>query len=286
MPIRKIKEHHHFILKGIFLSLFLSKNQNQTILITMKAKAIILNLSIFTLIVTSSCFNQSEKKNSASKNEVSVNDTTEILKAPFKNNRNKVEYEVSVKKGTKIKHGIQTRFYDHGSVYSKINYKNGKKNGMAYTYYPEYKDAEPKVWKEQPYIEGKLSGICKRYHKNGKLQAEYEYYEGFPAIGLKEWKETGDPINLPTLKVNKEVINHQTYLSASMSNNAKNVKYYEGTLLNGKYVTKNIIPLLTKDGVGELTIPHTSNKKNVTIIAMLSTRYRNTYYVAQTVNLK
>ncbi len=252
----------------------------------MKVKAHFFVLSIISLLITVSCFNPSEKKKTASGEDVSVNDTTEILKAPFKNNRNKVEYEVSVKKGTKIKHGIQTRFYDHGSVYSKINYKEGKKSGMAYTYYPEYKGAEPKVWKEQPYVNGKLSGICKRYHKNGKIQAEYEYYEGFPAVGLKEWKDSGDPVTLPRLNVSKEVINHQTYLKASMSNNAKNVKFYEGTLLNGKYVTKNIVPLLTKSGVGELTIPHTSNKKNVTIIAVLSTRYRNTYYVAKTVNLK
>lgn len=251
----------------------------------MKTRSILINLCVFTFLFTTSCFNKSAKQEATGKDEVNANDSTEILRAVFKTNKKKIEYEVSVRKGTKIKHGIQKRFYPHGSLYSKINYKDGKKSGMAYTYYQEYSGAEPKVWKAQPYTDSKLNGICKRYHKNGKIQAEYEYYKGYPAIGLKEWKESGDPVKLPRLKISKEVINHQTYLSVKMSNNAKSVKYYEGNLLDGKYVTKNIIPLSTKNGVGEFTIPHTSTKKSVTIIALISTRYRNKYYVAETVKL-
>ena len=111
-----------------------------------------------------SCFNQTERKEPTGQ-ESSLNDTTEVVQVPFKNSPSKIEYEVSVKKGTKVMHGIRKRFYPHGSVYSEINYKNGKRNGLAYTYYQAYGGDKPQVWKEQLYVNGQLDGTCRRFHK-------------------------------------------------------------------------------------------------------------------------
>lgn len=241
--------------------------------------------TFFLLLILPSCFNKPAKQEVANAENI-VNDTTEILKVPFSNNPSKIEYEISVLKGTKTMHGIRKRFYPHGSVYSEGRYVNGKKNGITYTYYQEYGGAKPKIWKEQPYVDGKMEGICRRFHKNEKLQAEYEYKGGLPAIGFKEWNESGKEVTLPKLNLTKEVVNHQTYISARMSNNTKNVKYYSGNLVEGKFVPKNLIPLFTKDGKGELTIPHTSNQKSVTIIAELSTRYWNKYNISKTIRLE
>ena len=122
--------------------------------------------------------------------------------------------------------------------------------------------------------------------KNGKIQAEYDYKEGLPGIGFKEWDESGKEINLPELILSKEVINHQTYVTASMSNKTKNVAYYVGPLVDGKYISKNKLPLLLNEGRGELTIPHTSTQKSVTITAELTSKYRNSYYVSKTLKLE
>ncbi len=232
-----------------------------------------------------SCFLINSKQEVA-ETDVNANDSLEVVNVPFKHNPKKIEYEIQVLKGTKVIHGVKKRFYEHGSMYSQIPYKKGKKHGTAYTYYQEYKGGKPNIWKEQPYTEGKLDGVCHRYHRNGKMQSEYEYKKGLPEIGLKEWKESGEEVKLPKLIVTKEIVNHQIHIKARMSNKAKNVKYYSGKLVEGKYVPKNQVPLLTKNGIGELTVPHTSTQKSVTVTAILNTRYRNTYYTAKTIYLE
>ncbi len=237
-------------------------------------------------IIFSSCFlvnpKSNDKNNTASAN---ANDSTEIFNMSFKHKPNVVEYEVSVLKGTKTKHGIKKRFYEHGSVYSETPYIKGKRNGISYTFYQAYDDKKPVVWKEQPFIDGVLSGTCRRFHRNGQLQSEYQYSNGLPAIGIKVWKDSGKEVELPKLIVTKKETNGLIFINVRISNNTKKVKYFTGNLIKGKYFPKNMKSILENDGVGELLVHGNSNQKSVTIVAALKTPYRNTYYLVKTVEL-
>ncbi len=245
----------------------------------------LLLISALLYIIIPSCINKSGNQERAGKGEM-VNDTTEIIKIPFSNNSTKIEYEVTVLKGSKTGHGLWRRFYPHGSVYSDAMYVNGKKHGVKFTYYQEYKGEKPKVWKEQPYKNGKLDGICRRYHRNGRLQAEYEYKNGLPAVGLKEWSESGKEVKYPDLIVSKKEVYHQIHINVQMSDKSKKVVYYSGNLIDGKYVPGNLVPLLTKNSVGEITVPHASDLRSMTVIAVLNTRYKNKNYISKTIQLK
>ena len=237
-------------------------------------------------ILLNSCFLIKPKTEVAeNENSENKNDSTEIIKMPFKHKRDLIEYEVSVLKGTETRHGVQKRFYEHGSVYSKTPYVNGKKHGTAYTYYQEYKGEELKVWKEQPYSHGLLSGKCCRYHRNGKLQSEYEYKNGLPGVGIKIWKESGDEVKLPRLIVSKEESNGLIRIKARISNNTKKAKYFTTKLIENKYIPRDMKPVDTESGVGEIVLTKETNKKYVTIVAALKTPYRNTYYLAKTIAL-
>lgn len=225
-----------------------------------------------------------QPKNQQEKTSTSTNekDSISIIIKPYENSRNVTEYEIPVLKGTNIRHGIQKRYYLHGSIYSEIPYVHGKREGMAKTYYPATTSESPAVWKEQPYKNNELNGICYRYHRNGKLQAEYEYKDGLPAVGLKEFNTSGKPINLPTLILSKSNTNVYYYVTAQMSDHEKNVDYYVGDLVEGKYMPENLKGLQVKNGVGEILLP--LNTKKVTITAEMSTEYKNKYLVSKTIS--
>ena len=182
------------------------------------------------LILFSSCINKSAK-NADTKNET-ANDSIQIVKNPFKNNPDKIEYEIPILKGTKLRQGVQKRFYPHGSLYSEIPFTRNVRNGIAYTYYKAYNGEKPAVWKEQTYVNDKLDGLCKRYHENGKLQAEYNYKSGLPEAGLKEYNQSGKEIKHPTLILSKNNSDGYIQIKVRMSNNTKKVKYYTSALIN------------------------------------------------------
>ncbi|MBN2775374.1 MAG: hypothetical protein JXR31_14050 [Prolixibacteraceae bacterium] len=238
-------------------------------------------LLINTLIVCS-CSNN--KSNPQMEGEKIQADSIVILKRAFENNPDVTEYEIPVfRNNTNMKHGIVKRYYQHGSLYSEIPYSYGLREGIAYTYYPALKGMEPVIWKEQPYRKNKLEGICRRYHKNGNLQAEYEYKEGLPAIGLKEFKDSGIAVKLPQLIVETNKLNSNFYITARLSNNSKKVDYYIGELFEGKYLPAKLKGLQIRDGVGEVLVPLTT--KSITITATYTTQYQNKYIVSKTIIL-
>lgn len=224
----------------------------------------------------------SEPKKETSENASKENSGLEIVKRPFQNSE-QIEYEISVVKGTAIKHGMQKRYYLHGSLYSAIPYVAGKKQGVAYTYYQAALDREPLVWKEQPYEEDELHGMCMRYHRSGTLQAEYEYKNGLRAVGLKEYTESGKAIEAPSLLLTKHRIATGYLIQARLNDDFDNVDYYIGDLLEGKYMPKKMKALQTRNNIGEVVVSQTSG--TVTITAEYSTRYRNRGVVSKSIQL-
>ncbi len=226
------------------------------------------------------CKSESKKETSGISSEEGSG--VEIIKRPYRNSE-QIEYEISVVKGTAIKHGMQKRYYLHGSLYSAIPYIAGKKQGVAYTYYQASLDSEPQIWKEQPYEEDELHGICKRYHRNGTLQAEYEYKNGVRAVGLKEYTKSGKEIEEPKLLLTKHRVATGYLIEARLSDDYDNVDYLMGELTEGKYLRKNMKALQTRNNIGEVVLSQSSG--TVTITAVYSTRYQNRGVVSKSITL-
>lgn len=240
-------------------------------------------LSFAMVVLFVSCMNNKSSKDTEEQDKA-ANDSITIVRKPFNDNPSKIEYEIPILKGTKLRHGVQKRFSMDGCLYSEIPYTRNVRNGVAFTYYKAYGDKKPLVWKEQPYVNGKLNGICKRYHRDGVLQAVYSYKNGLREIGLKEFRQNGKEIAHPKLILDKKIGSSSIQITARMSNDTKNVKYYTGTLVEGKYVSENKKAIAVSNGVGKVSV--SPNQKSVTIIAMLSTNYYNTYVTAKTISLK
>lgn len=235
---------------------------------------------ILILLVLASCTTQPKKQLTETSAEP---DSIQIIQKPYKNTVDLIEYEIPVFRGTSMKHGVQKRFYRHGSLYSEIPYSHGLKEGVAYTYYPAAEGVKPTVWKEQAYQKNMLNGFCKRYHKDGSLQAEYEYKNGNPAVGLKEYTQNGKAIKLPTLIVTANRVATGYYISARLSNNEKKVDYFIGNLIEGKYLPDGLKGLQVKNGLGEIIID--ASKTKVTVTAFYMSRYRNRCLISKTITL-
>lgn len=233
-------------------------------------------------IAISSC-QLSSKKQQSTETPKQENDSIQIVVRHYSGSSTLVEYEIPILKDSKKKHGIQKRYYRHGNLYSEIPYTNGKRIGTAYTYYPETSGGKPVVWKEQNYIDNQLHGICKRYHEDGTLQAEYEYKNGNAGIGLKEYAKSGKAIKQPYLIVSANRTASGYYVTARLSNNMKKVDYLKGALVEGKYLPKGLKGLQVKNGLGEVMID--ASKQSVTITAVFATRYRNKCLVTKTIKL-
>ncbi len=236
------------------------------------------------LFVLFSCINQGAKRADQAAKEKVEQDSIVIIEKPFADNPSKIEYKISVLKGTTLRHGLQQRYYPHGSLYSEIPYVRNERNGIAYTYYKVFKGEKPAVWKEQTYLKGKLNGICKRYYENGKIQSEYEYKDGMPAFGLKEYNESGGEIKQPELSVKSSATDRYYYVTAQLSKRISNVTYYTGELVEGKYVPGNLKKIQEREGVAEVLIP--KEAATVCIVAIFDTRLMNECILAKTISLK
>lgn len=242
-------------------------------------KLILLLLLAFAM---QSCFSEKKEKNQGQP----TNDTITVIKKPFPNNPKKIEYEIPVLTGTQKRHGLQKRYYSHGSLYSEINYLHNKRVGVAKTYYPTYGKKAPQVWKLQPYINGKLDGMCKRFHKNGKLQAEYLYKKGLKSTVFKEYTNKGKPIKQPELIVKKTKRDGEWVLTMYMSNKSRSVQFLKGNLVEGKFLTANLEKIKPNSkGIAKTFVSTQSGLKHVTITAVMSTRYRNKYIVSKTIKI-
>ncbi len=235
---------------------------------------------VIILFVSSGC--KIKTRESISTPKEAIIDSIEIVEKPYKNST-RIEYEIPIIRGTTKKHGMQKRYYLSGSIYSKIPYDNNLKQGIAYTYYQSAPGNDPQVWKEQPYVNDQLHGTCKRYHRDGTLQAEYEYKNGLPALGLQEYSESGKPLKQPALILTKKKVNDGYYITARLSEDFEKADYFVGSLEEGRYLPKNLKGLQVRQGLGEIVINKDSGR--VTISALYFTRYHNWGLVSNSIQL-
>jgi len=167
------------------------------------------------------------------------------------------------------------KFYrKSGQLLSEINYKNGKRSGLAKDYYKNGKlhhemyyeenlqHGEAKTFYESgsihsitPFFKGKIHGIEKKYRENGKLMSEMPYYMGLPAIGLKEYTSDGKlKKQYPEFKIELEdkILLENAAIVKAYFTEPGHAEYYKGKLKEDKYLTDDNFKVSGKNGVLEL----------------------------------
>lgn len=84
-------------------------------------------------------------------------------------------------------HGTRITYYGDGkTIYSKLTFSHGKKQGPAAWYY-----ISGQVFKLTNFEDGKRQGLTRIYYKDGSLSAEFESDGGNVLPGLKEYNRDG-----------------------------------------------------------------------------------------------
>jgi len=84
-------------------------------------------------------------------------------------------------------HGIRATYYGDGlTLYSKLTFSQGKKQGPAAWYY-----TNGQVFKLTNFEDGKRQGLTRIYYMDGGLSAEFESDRGKVLPGLKEYNKDG-----------------------------------------------------------------------------------------------
>ena len=105
-----------------------------------------------------------------------------------------------------LKHGVETNFYIDGKVFSRENYKNGKRDGDYTLYYENGKlrianhihgllklyNEDGKLTTESNYREGEIHGLSKIYNENGVLIEQIAYKNGKKNGEYIKWYSVGE----------------------------------------------------------------------------------------------
>jgi hypothetical protein len=162
-----------------------------------------------------------------------------------------MEAPVSRRNGPKNGEWI-TRRAD-GSIKTRVNYKDGLKDGYSYLYYGDGKTIQlevpyvnskkhgvsrkyfenGRVYSETPYQEDNMHGTRKTYYRSGQLKSAIDYSVGQPSIGLLEYYQSGNLKSQPeivyTHKGNSIVLSVDT-------DDCKRVSFFLGKLDQDRYL--------------------------------------------------
>lgn len=170
-----------------------------------------------------------------------------------------------------IRHGLATDFYTDGKLRAKIDYVMGVKEGKAKWYH-----RNGNLFRITDYVADQRQGWQRKYYDDGELMSEVEFYEGFPGVGLKEYSQSGNERRAKTkfvLGESTKMPDGTTRVEVRLSNKVKEVSFYQGDLLNGKFMHEGLESINKTANMGYLVFPKGQNQ--VSVIAQYKTRYKN-----------
>jgi antitoxin component YwqK of YwqJK toxin-antitoxin module len=172
-----------------------------------------------------------------------------------------------------LRNGVAVNYYKEGGVHARIPYRNDVKEGEAVWYYPS-----GKPYRITPYHQNLIDGIQRFFYESGQIQAEVPWKKGQPGTGLKEYTESGRLIREPSVVVRPERLNDAVILYISLSDESRNVTFYQGELTEGRYLNRNLRQLKTTGGKSIIQFrpsdPETTPKE-FHIVAIKETSLRN-----------
>ncbi len=189
-----------------------------------------------------------------------------------------VKSEVTMKDGKR--NGPAKNYYPSGKVSLEMVYKNDKKEGKSKRYYED-----GTLFQETDYTEDKINGFRKKYREDGKLMSEARFEMDFPCTGLREFHLNGEEKkNYPKLQIEPVDLLKQSgkyLLKLSLSERARDVKYYVGRLSQKGCLTDKLEFVLRNEQSGSGTIeyylsPGEFKMEELNIIASFETIFGNT----------
>lgn len=184
-----------------------------------------------------------------------------------------------------IREGVARNYYPSGTINQEMVYKNNKLEGEAKMYYES-----GKLYMVTQYLNNKRHGVEQTYYESGSLKSQVEYYKGGAGMGLKEFSVGGEEVTKrPTIVIREKnaPFDGQLVLEISLSDKSRNVKFFQDTLVQGKYMFKYMNEIETQGGVGRLVCYKSGSiqMKKLNIVAEVTTKNRNKLILQRTYNL-
>jgi antitoxin component YwqK of YwqJK toxin-antitoxin module len=184
---------------------------------------------------------------------------------------------------------MATNFYPlSGKVNSTLIYKNGIKEGDEKWFYES-----GQVYRVTPYVKGRANGIQKFYYEDGKLKAEVPVKNGNFGAGLKEYKTDGTLItSYPTITLKQKdylATANKIIVTIELSDPKARVKFYRGSLEEGKYLTDNLLELAKQSNIAQVdynVAPGSAINQKLVITANITTAMGNPLIVSKSFNVK
>ena len=224
-----------------------------------------------------------KKSGQENKESTGTKDKTTLRKSHYPNG--KLMSEVNYRNGKK--HGLAKNYYQNGNLKLKLYYENGVKHGLGITYYES-----GKKYRETTYVNGKIDGIRKVYREGGALMAEIPYKNGHVGKGLKEYLLNGKPkTKFPYLivkTVDNRVFNDEFLVQVYFSEKSRKPEFYVGQLTDGKYLNDDLQKLQVIDGKGTMYLrihPGSMAMKTLYFTGKTVTRMRSPYLTSKSYNL-
>lgn len=174
-----------------------------------------------------------------------------------------------------IVHGTRVTYYSDGkTVYSKLTFDHGFKQGTSIRYYEN-----GQVFELANFENGKKHGPQWKYYKSGELMAEYTYEMGYALPGLKEYERDGSLVSdypeISFREVDHLASSNRMDLEISCTWKKGKMKYFVQQQENGE---SSRIYLITENGSTTMQFyvpPGETLHRKVDIIAEIPTKLGN-----------
>jgi antitoxin component YwqK of YwqJK toxin-antitoxin module len=179
-----------------------------------------------------------------------------------------------------IRHGKQWDYYKNGKLRELSEFRNNKREGVAYQYYED----GVKIYFERNFVNGNKDGIVKKYYRSGNIMSETPYKQDMLGTGTKEYADKADskPLTMPELKVWAQDNRREkgTYIVNAkvvdkFGKTLQKVEFFEGMLLQQdgvRYEHPGLKSLTPKAGVASITYYESTGFPNfVSITARVTT---------------
>lgn len=174
-----------------------------------------------------------------------------------------------------IVHGTRVTFYSDGkTVYSKLTFDHGIKQGTSIRYYEN-----GQVFELASFENGKKHGPQSKYYKSGELMATFSYDHGHPLPDLKEYLRDGTRIStypeIAFREIDYLTTKNRIDLEISCTWEKGNMKFY---ILQKENGSQDRVYLITEDGSTTMQFyiqPGESLDRNLEFIAEIPTDLGN-----------
>ncbi|MEZ4883588.1 MAG: hypothetical protein R3E32_02535 [Chitinophagales bacterium] len=187
--------------------------------------------------------------------------------------------EINYKEGKR--HGLATTYYKNGNVSAEIDYVEGEKQGEAKWF---YQDKDRLLYQVTNFEQSKKEGFRKRLYRNGQVMAEIPYHNDTLGVGTKEYNKKGELIvEHEKVKIDIKADNQlkkkgEYILELRLPKGYTKVKWYHGDLTDGKYLNKKLVEIKNEKGAGMFRMnipPNTGLTRDYNIVAHAQTALGN-----------